>query len=216
MSSSSRRARDHVPLAVRMPPHYHNVLVTAEDENFSMLDEIIPHSEIYRSDFSTVFEDDLEISGSLMKETELAEFRAKCKTSSPYQSDSSGERCGTNIPPWVLCLLCIPLICRLILSYSPISGGVLLLLSRLPCQCASYTYKFICMLTKYAKLAGVGVSLRHLIHLFAPNFHRETILHLRHRGGKYLVVKMEIRQIVSFGSTTSTSKGHVGQCRRVP
>nr|XP_033511981.1 uncharacterized protein LOC117276733 [Nicotiana tomentosiformis] len=32
---------------------------------------------------------------------------------------------------------------------------------------------------------------RHLIHLFASSFYRWTMLNLRHRGGKYLVVKME-------------------------
>jgi len=58
-------------------------------------------------------------------------------------------------------------------------------------QLSPYIYKLICMLTKYVELAGRGISLRHLMHLFAPNFYIGMMLHLRHRGSKSLVVKID-------------------------
>lgn len=47
------------------------------------------------------------------------------------------------------------------------------------------------MISKYVELARVKVTVRHLMHLFAPNFQRGMMLYLRHRGGKCLVVKMD-------------------------
>lgn len=54
------------------------------------------------------------------------------------------------------------------------------------------------MITKYAELAGVEVSLRHLMYLFAPIFHRGTMLHLFHQGSKCLVVKMDDKANCQF------------------
>lgn len=47
------------------------------------------------------------------------------------------------------------------------------------------------MLTKFAELVDVEVTLRHLVHLFAPSFYKGTMLNLNHRGGKFLVVKID-------------------------
>nr|XP_033516744.1 uncharacterized protein LOC117281059 [Nicotiana tomentosiformis] len=54
------------------------------------------------------------------------------------------------------------------------------------------------MLTKYAELAGRGVSLRHLMHLFTPSLYRGTMLHLCHRGSKSLVEKMDDKANCQF------------------
>lgn len=62
-----------------MSPHYDSVSIAVEDENFPRVERIIPCSEKVRSDFSKVPEDDPEISESLMKEVDLAKFRAKFK-----------------------------------------------------------------------------------------------------------------------------------------
>lgn len=39
------------------------------------------------------------------------------------------------------------------------------------------------MLAKFVELADVEITVRHLIHLFAPHFYRGTLLNLRHHGG---------------------------------
>lgn len=47
------------------------------------------------------------------------------------------------------------------------------------------------MLAKFVKLAEVEVTVRHLVHIFAPHFYRGTMLNLRPRGGKCLVVRID-------------------------
>lgn len=59
-----------------------------------------------------------------------------------------------------------------------------------PAQLSPYIYKLFLMPLKYKELAGRGISLQHLLHLFVLNFHRGTVMHLYHRGTKGLVVKM--------------------------
>lgn len=58
-------------------------------------------------------------------------------------------------------------------------------------QLAPYVYKVIRILTKFADLVGVELTLQHLVNLFAPSLYRGTMLNVRHRGGKYLVVNMD-------------------------
>lgn len=60
-----------------------------------------------------------------------------------------------------------------------------------PAQLTPYIYKLFLMLTKYAELDNRGVSLQHLLHIFVPSFHRGTVLHLRHRGTKSLLIGMD-------------------------
>lgn len=57
-----------------------------------------------------------------------------------------------------------------------------------PAQLSPYTLKVLLLLTKYAELAECNVSIHHLLHLFSPSFHRGTMVLLRHRGTKRLVV----------------------------
>lgn len=57
-------------------------------------------------------------------------------------------------------------------------------------QLASYIFKVVMMLAKFVELVDVYIR-RHRIHLFAPHFNRGTLLNLRHRRGKYLVVRMD-------------------------
>lgn len=47
------------------------------------------------------------------------------------------------------------------------------------------------MLTKFAELVGVELTLQYMVHLFAPSFYRGTVLNLHHCGGKCSVVKMD-------------------------
>lgn len=47
------------------------------------------------------------------------------------------------------------------------------------------------MLTKFPEPAGVEVMVPHLVHLFAPNFYKGTMLNLHHYRVKCLVVNMD-------------------------
>lgn len=47
------------------------------------------------------------------------------------------------------------------------------------------------MLSKFAELAGVEITIWHLVDIFAPIFYWGTMLNLRRCGGKFLVVKMD-------------------------
>lgn len=47
------------------------------------------------------------------------------------------------------------------------------------------------MLSKFAELADVEVTLRHTMHLFMPTFYCDTMLKICHRGSKSLVVRMD-------------------------
>lgn len=60
-----------------------------------------------------------------------------------------------------------------------------------PTQLAPYVYKVIKKQSEFTDLAGVEVTLRHLVHLFALSFYQGTMLNLQHCGGKCLVVKMD-------------------------
>lgn len=41
-----------------------------------------------------------------------------------------------------------------------------------PAQLAPFVYKVIKMLSKFAELAGVEITVRYLVHLFTPSFYR--------------------------------------------
>lgn len=47
------------------------------------------------------------------------------------------------------------------------------------------------MLSKFAELADVVINLRHLVHLYMPNFYQGTMLNVRHGEIKFLVVKTD-------------------------
>lgn len=66
-----------------------------------------------------------------------------------------------------------------------------------PTQLAPYVYKVIKMLSKFAELVGVEVTVRHLVYIFPSHFYQGTMLNLRHRG-KYLIVKMDDKGIWKF------------------
>nr|XP_009761288.1 PREDICTED: uncharacterized protein LOC104213478 isoform X1 [Nicotiana sylvestris] len=65
-------------------------------------------------------------------------------------------------------------------------------------QLSPYTLKVLLLLTKYAELAECEVTVHHLLHLFSPSFHRGTMVHLRHRGTKGLVVGTDNRASHEF------------------
>lgn len=46
------------------------------------------------------------------------------------------------------------------------------------------------MMIKFVELASCEISIRHLMHLFVPSFHRGTMIHLHHRRTKGLVAGM--------------------------
>lgn len=58
-------------------------------------------------------------------------------------------------------------------------------------QLSPYIYKLFLMLIKFVELAGCEISIRHLLHLFAPRFQRGTMIHLRHHGTKGLVAGID-------------------------
>lgn len=53
-------------------------------------------------------------------------------------------------------------------------------------------------MSKFAKMASVEITVRHLVHLFVPNFYLGTMLNLRHREGKSLVVRMDDKSSRQF------------------
>ncbi|XP_019258289.1 PREDICTED: uncharacterized protein LOC109236549 [Nicotiana attenuata] len=67
-----------------------------------------------------------------------------------------------------------------------------------PAQFSPYTLKILLLLIKYAELAGCEVTIHHLLHLFSPSFNRGTMVHLRHRGTKGLVVGTDDQTIRKF------------------
>lgn len=56
-----------------------------------------------------------------------------------------------------------------------------------------YTLKVLILLAKYVELAGSDVSMHHLLHLSSHGFLRGTMMHLRLRGTKGLVVGTDDR-----------------------
>lgn len=69
--------------------------------------------------------------------------------------------------------------------------SVSFIMASAPAQLAPYVYNVIKMLSKFAELVGVEVTVRHLVHQFAPGFYIGTMVNLRHRGSKCLVVRMD-------------------------
>ncbi|XP_070049238.1 uncharacterized protein [Nicotiana tomentosiformis] len=78
-SSVLGMATDPTPLAVLIPPHADRISIATEEENFPMVEEIVSRTEKTRSDFSKMPEDDPEVPESMMKEIDLAEFKARFK-----------------------------------------------------------------------------------------------------------------------------------------
>lgn len=62
-----------------------------------------------------------------------------------------------------------------------------------PGQLSSYLYKLFLMLLKYAKPVGHEVTLDHMLSIFAPQLIRDSMVHMRPRGSRSLVVKMDGR-----------------------
>lgn len=60
-----------------------------------------------------------------------------------------------------------------------------------PTQLVPLDYKVIKILSKFAKLANVGITLQHLIYVLMPIFYQGTILIIHHRGKESLVVKKD-------------------------
>lgn len=58
-------------------------------------------------------------------------------------------------------------------------------------QLAPLDYKEVKILSKFAELADVEITLRHIMHLFMPTFYRRTMLNIRHRGSKFLIFRMD-------------------------
>nr|XP_033510070.1 uncharacterized protein LOC117274817 isoform X1 [Nicotiana tomentosiformis] len=188
--SGSRMEAGPTPLVVRMTPHGDDVSVALEDERFPMVEEIILRSE-NKSDFSKLPEDDSEASKSMMNEADLAEFRAKSKISAYINLIPAGCDVVQIHHLGYRAFYAYPFFVGYSFPLLPLAEEFCRYYGVCPAQLSPYVYKLIRMLAKYAELAGRGVSLRHLMHLFAPSFYREMMLHLRHRGSKSLVVKMD-------------------------
>lgn len=62
-----------------------------------------------------------------------------------------------------------------------------------PAQPLPYLYKLFVMLLKYAKLTGREVTLDHMLSIFAPQLIHGSMIHMRPRGSRSLVVKMDDR-----------------------
>ncbi|XP_009799367.1 uncharacterized protein [Nicotiana sylvestris] len=67
-----------------------------------------------------------------------------------------------------------------------------------PTQLSSYLYKLFLMLLKFERLASREITLDHMLNIFAPQLIRNTMLHMRPRGSKRLVVKMDNRANLRF------------------
>lgn len=133
-----------------------------------------------------------------MASKKLAEFKAKFGFTYhikliPAEEDEVHIHC-----PWYWALYAYPFL----IGYS---FPLLLLVEEFcrhysicPAKLTQYVYKVTKMLTKFIELVGVELTLQNLVHLFAPRFYKGTMLNLHHRGGKWLIVKMDDKSSWKF------------------
>lgn len=169
-----------------IPSHDDWVDIVVEDDNFPTVEKINPHAENARFDFSKIPEDDPEISKLLMNEVGLIEFS---KIPAHIELAPLGHEMEQIHHLRYYAFYSYPFHVGYSFPNLPFAEEFCHYYRICPAQLSPYNYKFIRMISKHAELAGVEVSVLHLMHLFAPSFHQATMLHLLYRGGKCLVVR---------------------------
>lgn len=183
-SHVSHVSSEPTSLSVRMPPHEDDIAAVAEDDNFPTIDKIIPRNDKVRLYFSKSATEEPDPVLSELDEAGLAELRATYNILDHIDLVPAGNDVIQVHRPGYCAFYAYPFRVGYSLPLPPLAEEFCRYYQVCPAQLSPYIYKLFLMLRKYTKLANRGVSIRHLLHLFAPNFLRGTMLHLRHHGTK--------------------------------